>query len=247
MLVPVLTNEVSSKQFVFFCCLLCSLPQVLLVSVMTSRCSFRSLSQTPITWSYGFLQLENGEEWDGVRESLIKASQRPSSSLCICHRPSMLLEKCAIKFSTLYCLRILLTENCSYLYQMGSFGFRICTIRSVDGSNITSYCVHECDASSRMGSRPRRYLITGHSNGCLQVRNVYVQSDLWKRSAGENYQAKLLTHFKLVFCFPDVGLDHGVRDSIETIRRDNRLEWWFHNTSITFLWKVKCTLVQGGK
>ena len=26
MLVPVLTNEVSSKQFVFFCCLLCSLP-----------------------------------------------------------------------------------------------------------------------------------------------------------------------------------------------------------------------------
>ena len=146
---------------------------------------------------------------------------------------------------------------------MGSFGFRICTIRSVDGSNITSYCVHECDASSRMGSRPRRYLITGHSNGCLQVRNVYVQSDLWKRPAGENYQAKLLTHFKLlptavfssitssiahfVFCFPDVGLDHGVRDSIETIRRDNRLEWWFHNTSITFLWKVKCTLVQGGK
>lgn len=52
--------------------------------------------------------------------------------------------------------------------------FRICTIRSVDGSNITSYCVHECDASSRMGSRPRRFLITGHSNGCIQVRNSKV-------------------------------------------------------------------------
>ena len=29
-------------------------------------------------------------------------------------------------------------------------------VRSVDGSTITSYCVHECEGSSRMGSRPRR-------------------------------------------------------------------------------------------
>lgn len=55
--------------------------------------------------------------------------------------------------------------------------YRVCTIRSVDGSNITSYCVHECDASSRMGSRPRRFLITGHSNGCIQVRNYEINAE----------------------------------------------------------------------
>ena len=47
---------------------------------------------------------------------------------------------------------------------------------------------------------------------------------------------------QFVFRFPDVGLDHGVRDSIETIRRDNRLEWWFHNTSIIFF---LCFFVEG--
>ena len=50
-----------------------------------------------------------------------------------------------------------------------STGKRICTIRSVDGSMIISYCVNECDGSSGMGCRPRRYLFTGHSNGCIQV------------------------------------------------------------------------------
>ncbi|CAB4008289.1 BTB POZ domain-containing KCTD3 isoform X1 [Paramuricea clavata] len=50
-----------------------------------------------------------------------------------------------------------------------STGKRICTIRSVDGSMIISYCVNECDGSSGMGSRPRRYLFTGHSNGCVQM------------------------------------------------------------------------------
>ena len=41
--------------------------------------------------------------------------------------------------------------------------------RSVDGSIITSFCVHECDGSSRMGSRPRRFILTGHNNGAIQM------------------------------------------------------------------------------
>ena len=43
-------------------------------------------------------------------------------------------------------------------------------IKSVDNSTVTAFCVHECEGSSRMGSRPRRYLFTGHSNGGIQVR-----------------------------------------------------------------------------
>ena len=41
--------------------------------------------------------------------------------------------------------------------------------RSVDSSIITSFCVHECEGSTRMGSRPRRFIFTGHSNGAIQM------------------------------------------------------------------------------
>ena len=47
---------------------------------------------------------------------------------------------------------------------------RVCIVKSVDASLVTSFTVHECEGSSRVGSRPRRYLFTGHSNGCVQVR-----------------------------------------------------------------------------
>jgi len=46
---------------------------------------------------------------------------------------------------------------------------RVCIIRSVDGTNVTAYTVHECEGSTRMGARPRRYIFTGHSNGSIQV------------------------------------------------------------------------------
>lgn len=47
--------------------------------------------------------------------------------------------------------------------------FRVCVIKSVDSFNVSAFCVHECEGSNRMGSRPRRYLFTGHSNGAIQV------------------------------------------------------------------------------
>ena len=49
-------------------------------------------------------------------------------------------------------------------------------MKSVDGSCITSFFVHECDSSTRMGSRPRRFLFTGHQNGTVQVRHQYIIS-----------------------------------------------------------------------
>ena len=42
-------------------------------------------------------------------------------------------------------------------------------IKSIDGTTISAFRVHECEGSSRMGSRPRRFLFTGHTNGGIQV------------------------------------------------------------------------------
>uniref|UniRef100_A0A8C8SYD8 BTB/POZ domain-containing protein KCTD3 n=1 Tax=Pelusios castaneus TaxID=367368 RepID=A0A8C8SYD8_9SAUR len=53
--------------------------------------------------------------------------------------------------------------------RLSSTGKRICEVCSVDGTAITSFTVHECEGSSRIGSRPRRYLFTGHANGSIQM------------------------------------------------------------------------------
>lgn len=58
------------------------------------------------------------------------------------------------------------------------FGYRVCVIRAVDGVTITCFYVHECDGSSRMGSRPRRFIFTGHSNGALQMWDLTTALDL---------------------------------------------------------------------
>ncbi|PAA85613.1 hypothetical protein BOX15_Mlig004663g2, partial [Macrostomum lignano] len=58
----------------------------------------------------------------------------------------------------------------SLFIRLAPNGRRVCTIRSVDGSAITAFATHEYEGcSSRLGSRPRRYLITGHANGSLQM------------------------------------------------------------------------------
>ncbi|KAM6959297.1 SH3KBP1-binding protein 1 [Aplochiton taeniatus] len=53
--------------------------------------------------------------------------------------------------------------------RLSSNGKRVCEVRSVDGTSITSFMVHECEGSSRIGSRPRRYLFSGHGNGSIQM------------------------------------------------------------------------------
>ena len=52
-------------------------------------------------------------------------------------------------------------ETDSLMVRLASNGKRVCVIKSVDGTTITSFCVHECEGSSRIGSRPRRFIITG--------------------------------------------------------------------------------------
>ncbi|CAK9813430.1 BTB/POZ domain-containing protein KCTD3 [Anthophora quadrimaculata] len=60
-------------------------------------------------------------------------------------------------------------ETDQLFVRLASNGKRVCVIKSVDGSIISSFYVHECDGSSRMGSRPRRFIFTGHSNGTIQM------------------------------------------------------------------------------
>uniref|UniRef100_U5EQL8 Putative seta binding protein sb1 n=1 Tax=Corethrella appendiculata TaxID=1370023 RepID=U5EQL8_9DIPT len=62
--------------------------------------------------------------------------------------------------------------------RLASNGKRVCLIKSVDGTTITSFCVHECEGSSRMGSRPRRFILSGHSNGAIQMWDLTTALEL---------------------------------------------------------------------
>lgn len=72
-------------------------------------------------------------------------------------------------------------ETPELFVRLASNGKRVCVIRSVDGTTITSFCVHECEGSSRMGSRPRRFIFTGHSNGALQMWDLTTALDIIKK------------------------------------------------------------------
>jgi len=75
----------------------------------------------------------------------------------------------------------LVPESESLLVRLASKGNRVCEIRSVDGSNITSFCVHECEGSSRMGSRPRRFIFTGHACGAIQMWDLTTALDFYEK------------------------------------------------------------------
>ncbi|KAG5872675.1 hypothetical protein JTB14_012951 [Gonioctena quinquepunctata] len=62
--------------------------------------------------------------------------------------------------------------------RLASNGKRVCVIKAVDGSTVSAFCVHECEGSSRMGSRPRRFIFTGHSNGSIQMWDLTTALDL---------------------------------------------------------------------
>lgn len=61
-----------------------------------------------------------------------------------------------------------LTHTDTLFIRLASTGERLCTIKSIDGSIITAFYVHECEGSNRMGAR-RRFLFTGLENGTVQV------------------------------------------------------------------------------
>ncbi|KAL5255272.1 hypothetical protein ACHWQZ_G014617 [Mnemiopsis leidyi] len=58
---------------------------------------------------------------------------------------------------------------------VASTGKRLCSLRSVDGTNITSYSLHECDSSTR--TRMRRYILTGHDDGSIQMWDLTTAFD----------------------------------------------------------------------
>lgn len=63
-----------------------------------------------------------------------------------------------------------LISQTTHLYvRLASDGRRVCTISAVDGSPVSALMVHEFDSSSRLGSRPRRFLLSGHENGSVQM------------------------------------------------------------------------------
>ncbi|XP_028830815.1 BTB/POZ domain-containing protein KCTD3-like isoform X3 [Denticeps clupeoides] len=66
--------------------------------------------------------------------------------------------------------------------RLSSTGKRICGVLAVDGTTITCFTVRECEGSSRMGSRPRRYLFTGHANGSIQMWDLTTAMDMVNKS-----------------------------------------------------------------
>ena len=63
-------------------------------------------------------------------------------------------------------------ETDALFVRAASNGRRVCVLRSVDGTTVTSFCVHECEGSSRIGSRPRRFIITGIENIFTFSKNI---------------------------------------------------------------------------
>ena len=66
----------------------------------------------------------------------------------------------------------------------------------MDGTTITSFCVQECEASSRMGSRPRRFIFTGHSSGAVQMWDLTTALEIFHRgdSSGASSGASGISH-----------------------------------------------------
>ncbi|TSO67462.1 BTB/POZ domain-containing protein KCTD3 [Bagarius yarrelli] len=70
--------------------------------------------------------------------------------------------------------------------RLSSTGKRICEVQAVDGTTITCFTVRECEGSSRMGSRPRRYLFTGHANGSIQMWDLTTAMDTANKSESKS-------------------------------------------------------------
>ncbi|KAK3563279.1 hypothetical protein QTP86_020762 [Hemibagrus guttatus] len=70
--------------------------------------------------------------------------------------------------------------------RLSSTGKRICEVQAVDGTTITCFTVRECEGSSRMGSRPRRYLFTGHANGSIQMWDLTTAMDTANKNDGKS-------------------------------------------------------------
>lgn len=83
--------------------------------------------------------------------------------------------------------------NASQLFvRLSSTGQRVCSVRSVDGSPTTAFTVLECEGSRRLGSRPRRYLLTGQANGSLAMWDLTTAMDGLGQPPGTPCPASIL-------------------------------------------------------
>lgn len=73
-----------------------------------------------------------------------------------------------------------------------SFPLRVCSVRSVDGSPTTAFTVLECEGSRRLGSRPRRYLLTGQANGSLAMWDLTTAMDGLGQAPGTAHPTSVL-------------------------------------------------------
>lgn len=99
--------------------------------------------------------------------------------------------------------------TCLWFFSMFCYGLlhvhvcvRICEVQSVDGTTISCFMVRECEGSSRMGSRPRRYLFTGHGNGSIQMWDLTTAMDTAnkgeeRKREGEEAQSGCVVRYKL--------------------------------------------------
>lgn len=71
--------------------------------------------------------------------------------------------------------------------------FRVCSVRSVDGSPTTAFTVLECEGSRRLGSRPRRYLLTGQANGSLAMWDLTTAMDGLGQAPGTSQPTSILS------------------------------------------------------
>lgn len=86
------------------------------------------------------------------------------------------------------------------LVTWGFSSCRICEIQAVDCTTISSFTVRECEGSSRMGSRPRRYLFTGHSNGSIQMWDLTTAMDMVNKSEDKGNLCYASTVVWFFFC-----------------------------------------------
>lgn len=65
-------------------------------------------------------------------------------------------------------------------------GRRVAIVRSVDGSPISCFTIHECEGPTRVSTRPRRYIFTGHDNGSIQLFDLTTAIELRSNELNSN-------------------------------------------------------------
>lgn len=191
----------SSLDFFFFFCLSFTWINVLFLQVSFLEClacegagfchCCESLSFLIIAnrrWTENMWGLPNKQalrvqmdwEWEGIVYSWTLCQSCRGKNFI--WRKGLFLMANLVPFQTIEPVLTSVAKLCQ-VQVIWDFSFcRICEIQAVDCTTISSFTVRECEGSSRMGSRPRRYLFTGHSNGSIQMWDLTTAMDMVNKS-----------------------------------------------------------------